>query len=92
MRWLRLAKERPPKDLQQPNPRGKLGRSGWVIVQETITGSPFRWFCYHNNDVWRWSGNPARAEVFPTKQAAIEAVANCSVQYRSVYQIRNLET
>lgn len=92
MRFLaRLRRPRAPRDPRQPNPRGKLGHTGWVITQQTITGRPFRWFGYHQNDVWRWYTNPARAEVFDTRHQAEGAVSACDIQYRSVYHITKLE-
>lgn len=82
--------ERPPNDPPLPQ-RGKLGHTGWVIVQQSLSGRPMRWFGYHRNDVWRWYANPAKAEVFDTRHAAVTAVMNCDIQYRSVYHITKLE-
>ena len=87
----RLRRPTAPRGPIQPNPRQKLGHTGWVIVQQSLSGRPMRWFGYHRNDVWRWYGNPARAEVFDTRHAAVTAVENCDIQYRSVYHITKLE-
>jgi hypothetical protein len=84
--WLTPEPERPRTITG--NPRTGQGHDGWVIVEETITGHPLRWFCYHGNDVWRWVSNGARAEVFATKDLAQHAADNCSVYYRSQYRIR----
>jgi len=91
--WAALASERVGLAPERPriisgNPRTGVGHDGWVIVEETITGHPLRWFCYHGNDVWRWVSTGTRAEVFATKQQAEEAAMNCSVYYRSQYQVR----
>ena len=87
----RFRRPQAPRNPIQPNPRGKLGRTGWVITQQTLSGRPIRWFGYHRGDVWRWYGNPARAEVFDTRQQAEAAVMACDIQYRSVYHITKLE-
>lgn len=87
----RLRRPTAPATLRQPNPRQKLGHTGWVIVQQSLSGRPVRWFGYHRNDVWRWYTNPAKAEVFDTQRAAGTAVMNCDIQYRSVYHITQLE-
>ena len=69
------------------NPRSGEGLDGWVIVQESLSGRPVKWFTYHNNDVWRWVSVGAKAEVFPTKKIAEDTAVNCSVYYRSDYKV-----
>ena len=69
------------------NPRTGEGHDGWIIAQVSVSGRPIRWFTYHYDDVWRWVSTGARAEVFPTKQAAEHAALNCSVYYRDHYKV-----
>ena len=83
------ASERPPNDPPLPQ-RGKLGHTGWVIIKPSLSGRPIAWVGYHRSDVWRWYTNPAKAEVFDTKQSASEAAENCSVSYQCRYAIHNL--
>jgi len=64
----------------------EMERHGYTITQ-VVAGVPVKWFCYCPRNVWRWSASERMAEVFPDRSAAERAAANCSVHYKSRYQI-----
>ena len=63
-----------------------MEREGFTITQ-VVAGVPVKWFCYCPRQVWRWSPTERMAHVFPTRSAAEWAAENCSVHYKSSYQI-----
>jgi hypothetical protein len=63
-----------------------MTRDGYTITQ-VVAGVPVKWFCYCPRNVWRWSASERMAEIFPDRSAAERAAANCSVYYKSSYQI-----
>ena len=63
-----------------------MEREGFTITQ-VVAGVPVKWFCYCPRQVWRWSATERMAHVFPTRSAAERAAENCSVHYKSSYQI-----
>ena len=63
-----------------------MEREGFTITQ-VVGGVPVKWFCYCPRQVWRWSATERMAHVFATRLAAERAVENCSVHYKSSYQI-----
>jgi hypothetical protein len=64
----------------------ELTRDGYTITQ-VVGGVPVKWFRYCPRNVWRWSASERMAEIFPDRSAAERAVENCSVYYKSSYQI-----
>jgi hypothetical protein len=63
-----------------------MERQGYTITQ-VVAGVPVKWFCYCPREVWRWSASERMAHVFHDYSAAERAVENCSVSYKSSYQI-----
>ena len=63
-----------------------MEREGFTITQ-VVGGVPVKWFRYCPRNVWRWSASERMAEIFPDRSAAERAVENCSVYYKSSYQI-----
>jgi hypothetical protein len=63
-----------------------MEREGFTITQ-VVAGVPVKWFRYCPREVWRWSSSERMAHVFHDRSAAERAVENCSVSYKSSYQI-----
>lgn len=63
-----------------------MEREGFTITQ-VVAGVPVKWFCYCPRQVWRWSPSERMAHVFPDRSTAERAAENCSVHYKSSYQI-----
>lgn len=63
-----------------------MEREGFTITQ-VVAGVPVKWFCYCPRQVWRWSPSERMAHVFPDRSTAERAAENCSLYYKSSYQI-----
>lgn len=63
-----------------------MEREGFTITQ-VVAGVPVKWFCYCPRQVWRWSPTERMAHVFPDRSTAERAAENCSLYYKSSYQI-----
>lgn len=71
-------------------PNTPLGRSGWVIVRPSITGTPTHWFRYHPSEQWVWTTNKNRAELFPDRLAAERALTNSTASYTHRCEIQSV--
>ncbi len=75
------------KNVHKPEDR----ENGWVIALATCkTGTPYKYFRYCPNEVWRWTTKRSMAEVFPSRKTAEYAARNCSVYYKSAYQVMEI--
>lgn len=72
------------KNVRKPEDR----EEGWVIALTTCeNGTPYKYFRYCPQEVWRWTTKRSMAEVFPTRKTAENAAMNSSVYYKSAYRI-----
>lgn len=71
--------------------KGNDREEGWVIALATCAnGTPYRYFRYCPNEVWRWTSKRSMAEVFPSRKTAEYAATMCSVYYKSAYQVMKI--
>jgi hypothetical protein len=72
--------------LKEPTPLLKT----YVIVFAIAGSKPIKYFRYDYEEVWVWSKTPSRATKFRSYDSADNAAQNCSVYYKSSYEIIQL--
>lgn len=65
-------------------------RKDYWIVTFDMLGSPHRYFCWDQHQVWRWSKTPKKATQFRSREVAISQVESCSMAWQYSYVVHRV--